>query len=87
MNMKKNKLKSLLGISIVASMISGCDTFNPSFESEMDMYGPAPIVDEQEEFRPELEDQVEDYGVMPYDEDFDASDEPLALLYGVFEEE
>lgn len=72
--MKNKQVNALLAATIVSTtVLAGCGgDFDPSKEYEVDVYGPAPVIEEPAE-EPEIETEVNE---------FDPSDELMIEVYG-----
>lgn len=64
--MDNKQLKTLVAIGITATTLVGCG-FNPENELDVEVYGPAPIFEEEQSggFNPANELDVEVYGPAP----------------------
>lgn len=83
--MNNKKVATLLSVCTAATMLTACDNFNPAAEYEVDMYGPAPIIQEESEDAQVEEEEQEQEPEL--EDDFDAESDSLLMraMYGVAE--
>lgn len=55
--MNNKKVAALLSVCTAATMLTACENFNPEAEYEMDIYGPAPVIQEEIEDNAEVEEE------------------------------
>lgn len=76
--MKNKKAIKILGLSLAASVLTGCNNFNPADETVTEVYGPPVVMERPIDEARDTKDKIEEIY-----ESIDPSDEQITCDYGV----